>query len=179
MKNRINLVAPVPRATSRGMSLVELLVAIGIGALIVAAMALLFANNSRSRGETERAARKIENGRYGLEILRGELHHAGYPAELDPHGLAMPAAKPDPCVTDTRQLARSPRRPYPGLRQHGRHHLELPDRCEGRHRCGGDPPGQRLHGPEPGDGRCTASQPSPGVPGFVVRRPPGTRLGAT
>lgn len=86
------------------MSLVELLVAIGIGALIVAAMALLFANNSRSRSETERASRKIENGRYALEVLRGELYHAGYLAELDPQGLAMPAAKPDPCATDLASL---------------------------------------------------------------------------
>lgn len=87
------------RAASRGMSLVEMLVAIGIGTLIVAAMALLFANNSRSRSETERASRKIENGRFALEVLRGDLFHAGYFAELDPRGLTLPAAKPDPCTT--------------------------------------------------------------------------------
>lgn len=87
------------RAANRGMSLVEMLVAIGIGTLIVAAMALLFANNSRSRSETERASRNIENGRFSLEVLRGELFHAGYFAELDPRGLALPTLKPDPCAT--------------------------------------------------------------------------------
>jgi type IV pilus assembly protein PilW len=81
------------------MSIVELLVAIGIGTLIVAAMALLFANNSRSRGETERASHNIENGRFALESLRNELFHAGYFAEFDPTGLPLPAAKPDPCNT--------------------------------------------------------------------------------
>ena len=81
------------------MSIVELLVAIGIGTLIVAAMALLFANNSRSRGETERASHNIENGRFALESLRNELYHAGYFAEFDPTGLPLPAAKPDPCST--------------------------------------------------------------------------------
>lgn len=87
------------------MSLVELMVAIAIGALIVTAMAILFANNSRSRGETERASRQIENGRYALEVLRGELFHAGYLAEFDPRlgtpsGLVLPNAMPDPCAFD-------------------------------------------------------------------------------
>jgi type IV pilus assembly protein PilW len=104
MKNQIFVTGNVPRPASRGLSLVELLVAIGIGTLIVAAMALLFANNSRSRSETEKASRKIENGRYAMEVLRGELSHAGYFAEFDPTPLTLPATlpttKPDPCVTD-------------------------------------------------------------------------------
>jgi type IV pilus assembly protein PilW len=88
------------RATNLGMSLVELLVAIGIGALIVAAMAVLFANNSRSRSETERGSRQMENGRYALEVLRSDLLHAGYYAEFNPAGLVLPVDKPDPCATD-------------------------------------------------------------------------------
>ncbi len=52
------------RRPNLGMSLVELLVAISIGMLVVAAMALLFASNSRSRSETERTGFNIENGRY-------------------------------------------------------------------------------------------------------------------
>ena len=113
MKHRIFVTGNVPRPASRGLSLVELLVAIGIGTLIVAAMALLFANNSRSRTETERASRKIENGRYAMEVLRGELSHAGYFAEFDPTPLTLPppapapglpATKPDPCATDLASL---------------------------------------------------------------------------
>ena len=108
MKNQIFLTGTVPRPASRGLSLVELLVAIGIGTLIVAAMALLFANNSRSRSETEKASRKIENGRYAMEVLRGELSHAGYFAEFDPTPLTLPATlpttKPDPCATDLASL---------------------------------------------------------------------------
>jgi type IV pilus assembly protein PilW len=113
MKNRIFAIGKLPRPASRGLSLVELLVAIGIGTLIVAAMALLFANNSRSRTETEKASRKIENGRYAMEVLRGELSHAGYFAEFDPTPLTLPppapapglpTAKPDPCATDLASL---------------------------------------------------------------------------
>jgi type IV pilus assembly protein PilW len=103
MKQRIVIHARPSMRGARGMSLVELLVAIGIGTLIVAAMALLFANNSRSRSETERASRKIENGRYAMEVLRGELYHAGYLGELDPVLLTLPpkvpTVKPDPCLT--------------------------------------------------------------------------------
>ena len=92
-----------PRASSRGMSLMELLVAIAIGTLIMTAMALLFANSSRSRNETERSSRNIENGRYAMETIRGELQHAGYFAEFDPRELltapVLTAAVPDPCAT--------------------------------------------------------------------------------
>ncbi len=92
------------RSSSRGMSLIELMIAISIGTLIVAAMALLFASNSRSRSETERTGHNIENGRYAIEVLRGELHHAGYFAEFDPRALTLPVTKPDPCLTDLASL---------------------------------------------------------------------------
>jgi len=91
------------RSANRGMSLVELMVAITIGTLIVAAMSLLFANNSRSRSETERASQNIENGRYALELVRTELQHAGYFAEFNPRELiptAVPKPKPDACAMD-------------------------------------------------------------------------------
>jgi type IV pilus assembly protein PilW len=92
---------PIPRAArrARGMSLIELMVAISIGMVIVTAMSLLFANNSRSRSETERANQKIENGRYALEVMAGDLHHAGYFSVFDPRQLTAPADKPDACDT--------------------------------------------------------------------------------
>lgn len=92
------------RRNSCGLSLVELLVAIAVGSVIVTAMALLFANSSRSRGETERASRNIENGRYAMELLRGELQHAGYFAEFNASLVALPASKPDACSTTLADL---------------------------------------------------------------------------
>lgn len=88
------------RRFSRGLTIIELMVGIAAGMLIVAAMSLLFANNSRSRAETERASQKIENGRYAMELLATDLEHAGYFGGLDPQKLTLPAAKPDPCTTD-------------------------------------------------------------------------------
>lgn len=82
----------------RGMTLVEVMVGITIGMLIVAAMAILFANNSRSRAETERSSQKIENGRYALDLISTDLQHAGFFGELDPRAITLPAASPDPCV---------------------------------------------------------------------------------
>lgn len=85
---------------SRGLTLVEMLVAIAIGVVILTAMSLLFANNSRSRAEIERTGQKVENGRFALELLATELQHAGYLAEFDPRLLTPPTDKPDPCATD-------------------------------------------------------------------------------
>lgn len=92
------------RSRSRGLTLVEMMVAITTGMLIVAAMSLLFANNSRSRAETERTGQKIENGRYGVELLATDLEHAGYYGPFDPEQLPLPAAKPNPCSTDLASL---------------------------------------------------------------------------
>ena len=92
------------RRASRGLTLVEMMIAIAIGMVIVAAMSLLFANNSRTRGEIERSGQKIENGRFALDLLGGDLEHAGFFAEFDPRLLPLPAAKPDPCATASADL---------------------------------------------------------------------------
>lgn len=89
----------------RGLSLVELMVTIAIGMLIIASMAILLANNSRSRSETEKTSHKIENGRYAVEMLGGEIQNAGYLAEFDPRSLTLPTSKPDACATDASSLA--------------------------------------------------------------------------
>jgi type IV pilus assembly protein PilW len=88
----------------RGMTLVELMVSITIGMIIVGAMSLIFANNSRTRSETERSSQKVENGRFAIDLLSGELQHAGYFAEFDPSKLTPPAAVPDPCLTTLADL---------------------------------------------------------------------------
>lgn len=60
------------------MSLVELMTGITVGMLILTALAVLFANNSAARSEIDRTSQQIENGRFALQLLRDDIHLAGY-----------------------------------------------------------------------------------------------------
>jgi type IV pilus assembly protein PilW len=86
-----------------GVSLVELMVGITLGLLVLAGLASVFANSSRSRTDIERASRQIENGRYALEVLGDDIRMAGFYGEFNPDVLAhytptTPAT--DVCSTD-------------------------------------------------------------------------------
>jgi type IV pilus assembly protein PilW len=97
-----------------GMSLVELLVAVALGLLILAALTTVFVNSSTARREIDLTSQQIENGRYAIEILTDDLRLAGYFGELDPvpanaaanvaadaswvPAVVPPVALPDPCT---------------------------------------------------------------------------------
>jgi type IV pilus assembly protein PilW len=88
-----------------GASLVELMVALAIGAIILAALAAVFFASSLSRRETDRSARHLENGRYAMQLLTSELKLAGYYSEFDPNILITAlTALPNPCATDVPTL---------------------------------------------------------------------------
>jgi type IV pilus assembly protein PilW len=96
---------------ARGYTIIELMVAITIGLIILAALVTLFAGNSRERGEIERANQQTENGRYALQIIGDDLRDAGYLASFNPGTvaapnpqLAIPAALPNACATDVPTL---------------------------------------------------------------------------
>ena len=90
---------------STGVSLVELMVALAIGAIILAALAAVFFASSLTRRETDRSSREIENGRYATQLLTRELKLSGYYAEFDPNILPMTlGAIPDPCATSVADL---------------------------------------------------------------------------
>jgi type IV pilus assembly protein PilW len=82
---------------ARGFTIAELMVAIAIGLLILAGMSTLFVRNSRAQAEIEKANRQLENGRYGIELLTGDLRNAGFYGEFDPTPIPTPATLPDPC----------------------------------------------------------------------------------
>ena len=83
----------------KGLSLIELMIAITLGLLILAGMVLIFANTSAARNEVERTARQIENGRYAIELLREDIQLAGFFGELNIGLVALPGSEPDPCST--------------------------------------------------------------------------------
>lgn len=84
-------------ARARGFSLVELMVSVTIGLLILAGMATLFSNNAKTQSEVEKANLQIENGRFTVQTIAGELVNAGFYGEFDPTVLSAPAAMPSLC----------------------------------------------------------------------------------
>jgi type IV pilus assembly protein PilW len=87
-----------------GYTIIELMIAITISLIILASLVAIFANNSRTRAEIERANQQTENGRYALQLITDDLHNAGYFAEFDPTPLPTPTTKPDPCDTSVAGL---------------------------------------------------------------------------
>jgi type IV pilus assembly protein PilW len=96
-------------ATSRsqqGLSLIELMIAITLGMLVVAALLALFLNITRTNSEMAKANRQIENGRFAIQLLQNNIVHAGFWGAYVPpfDNLTstatgeVPTAIPDPCV---------------------------------------------------------------------------------
>ena len=88
------------RRQQRGLTLVELMIALVIGLLIVAAMSVLFAGSSRSRQEIESSADVSENGRYALDTLGRELSQTGFYGSL-----VLPPAAPALIPNETLSVA--------------------------------------------------------------------------
>lgn len=70
--------SPAAARREHGTTLVELMIGIAIGMLVLGALAALFAQTGNARSEIDRAGQQIENGRFALELLREDLHQAGY-----------------------------------------------------------------------------------------------------
>lgn len=89
-----------------GFSLIELMISVTLGLLVLAGLMSVFSSSSRSRAEALRTNQQIENGRYAVQAVNGDLQLAGYWAEFDLSGagLATPPAKPDPCAVDLASL---------------------------------------------------------------------------
>jgi type IV pilus assembly protein PilW len=88
-----------PRGGMRGMSLVELMIAITLGLMILGGVVGIFSATSSARNEVERTSRQIENGRYAMEVLTDDLRLAGFNGELNFDLVAPPVSLPDPCST--------------------------------------------------------------------------------
>lgn len=75
------------------------MISITIGLILVAGLATLIAQQSATRNELEKSSRQLENGRYAIEVLRGDIEHAGFYGEYAPPKTSM-YSTPDPCVPD-------------------------------------------------------------------------------
>lgn len=97
-----------------GLSLVELLIAMALSLIIVAAIAQLFAGMSRANQEMAKTSSQIENARFSMQFITNDLVHAGYWDSFVPEfdDLTFDDAAPtdypiallDPCGTVTLPL---------------------------------------------------------------------------
>lgn len=95
------------RARSHGLSLIELMIAITLGMLIVAALLALYLNITRTNSEMAKVNQQIENGRFAIQLLQDDVVHAGFWGTYVPQfddlttvnaPLDAPTALPDPCL---------------------------------------------------------------------------------
>ncbi len=61
------------RSSNKGFTLIELIVALGLGLSMVAGVVLVFVQNNRSATQDEELARVLENGRFVMRLLTREL----------------------------------------------------------------------------------------------------------
>lgn len=92
-------------ARSRGLSLIELMIAITLGMVVVAALLALYLNVTRTNNEMAKMNRQIENGRFAVQLLQDDIVHAGFWGDFIPQFEDrnvsapgdVPDAIPDPC----------------------------------------------------------------------------------
>lgn len=71
-------------AKQRGVTLVEILLALAIGSVISLSMLQLLTQTVTTRGQVERAGQKTESGRYALDFIGKEARLAGFYGEFIP-----------------------------------------------------------------------------------------------
>ena len=116
--SRHHILLHARRAAQRGMTLVELMVGLVIGMLLVAGLALMFGNASRTNSEMDKSVRQIENGRYAVDLLTQEIGLAGFYGSVP---LTTASVITSPCLTSaalagelqTMQAASTPTVPHP------------------------------------------------------------------
>ena len=87
-----------------GVTLIELLVAIAIGAFLMLGLTTTFQNSSNAQRALVKSSQLIENGRYAISILYEDLRHAGYYGHFYEIG-NPPTNVPDPCeISDLARL---------------------------------------------------------------------------
>lgn len=67
-----------PRSRQAGLTLVELMIAVALGLLLLAALGYLYAGNRQAFRTHDSVARLQENGRYAMEVLGQDLRMVGY-----------------------------------------------------------------------------------------------------
>ncbi|MDT4869314.1 hypothetical protein FQZ97_1043380 [compost metagenome] len=65
-------------SSQSGFSLVELMVAVTVSLLMMAAILKLFVDVARTNTEMEKTNAQIENGRFAIQLIAEDLVHGGF-----------------------------------------------------------------------------------------------------
>jgi type IV pilus assembly protein PilW len=84
---------------SAGFTLIELMIAVTLGLLVLAALTSFFVRTSYNRTELERNSQQIENGRFAINSLRDDMMIAGFYADIFMPGSSTNWVAPDACAT--------------------------------------------------------------------------------
>lgn len=104
-----------PAHLQAGLSLLELMISITIGAVLMTGLVATFNQSGESRRELEKTGTLIENGRYAINLIYEDLRHAGFFGYYYDLG-AAPATVPDPCeVADLAKLTEAVAMPFQGF----------------------------------------------------------------
>lgn len=90
--------------TSRGFTIIELLLALALGLTLSAAITKIYLQNNASMQQDEQIARLQENARYALKLLAREIAMAGFAAGTPEQTGLTPSAVPTGCAADTWSL---------------------------------------------------------------------------
>jgi type IV pilus assembly protein PilW len=122
-----NPTIPTLRTSLRGFTLVELMVAVTISLIILAAVAQIFTTSRATYGLEENLARVQENGRFAMEFLARDVRTAGFAGCMNVNkALNASDLNPNPDFTVTNDLQNPgnfERRFGPGLQIEGYEYL--------------------------------------------------------
>lgn len=85
------------RSRQRGLSLIELMIAMAIGVFMMIGIISLMLSVSRTRTELDKTSEQIESGRYAIQQLSDEVRLAGFYGTSQI--VAAQTSLPDPCAT--------------------------------------------------------------------------------
>lgn len=71
----------------RGLSLAEILIALGMSAIIAVSLTMLFSRSVASRAQIDRDGQKVEAGRYSLDTMSEDIRLAGFMGDFMPRGI--------------------------------------------------------------------------------------------
>ena len=78
----MNRIRDMRKNQHAGFTLIELMIAVTLGLLVLAALTSFFVRTSYNRSELERNSRQIENGRYAISAIRDDMMVAGFYADI-------------------------------------------------------------------------------------------------